>query len=386
MGWAAPAVIACLALLLLYRGYAGDDTFIHLQYARNLAMGEGFSFNPGEPSYGSTAPLWTILIAGVGRLLGSDFYLAAKLMSVTFTCVAVLMFFILARRTLITRFAVVAATLAFAVDPWILKWGGSGMETSLAIAIALAAMLLHLNRRDQGGLPASAFLLGLGTLVRPELVGLFLISMFDRLAFARRPLSEVGFAVVLYLVPILPWLLYAYGAFGDVVPATVHAKAGHMERAEVLTRIVKIVGVTYWPLLLAVASAGVYALRSRGNVGDAGKWLAHRTILWGWLIGLPAAYLITRSYVASRYLLIATPVLILLGFAALKFDFPHRVPRRRAFVAALVLFALTSAVLQTSIIYPRTRFSQGVGAGSSIPPVSRPVRRCRTSCRAEWSI
>ena len=37
-------------------GFPLDDTWIHLQFARNVAEGHGFSFNPGVLSSGSTAP------------------------------------------------------------------------------------------------------------------------------------------------------------------------------------------------------------------------------------------------------------------------------------------------------------------------------------------
>ena len=41
-----------------------DDSWIHLHFARNLAEGHGFSYNPGVPGRGSTAPLWTLLLGG----------------------------------------------------------------------------------------------------------------------------------------------------------------------------------------------------------------------------------------------------------------------------------------------------------------------------------
>ena len=41
-----------------------DDSWIHLQFARNLAEGRGFSYNPGVPVSGSTAPLWTLALGG----------------------------------------------------------------------------------------------------------------------------------------------------------------------------------------------------------------------------------------------------------------------------------------------------------------------------------
>jgi hypothetical protein len=249
------AVVAVVVLSLglrLYWGFAGDDTYIHLTYARNLAAGNGFSFNPGEPSYGSTAPLWTLIVAGVSRGTGIDVYLAAKVLSVLAALLSVLAFRALAQ--VVTRSYRVSglAAITFAVDPWLWKWGGSGMETSLAVLLALLAARMHLHRRTHGALPASAFILGIGTLVRPEMIGLFLVALADRALVARRPVGEVLFALFLYLVPVLPWLLYALATFGDVVPTTVHAKSGHMAFAEVASRTVKILGSSYAPSILAL--------------------------------------------------------------------------------------------------------------------------------------
>src|SRR5262245_64042524 len=52
-------------------GFPLDDSWIHLQFARNLAAGQGLSYNPGEPVTGSTAPLWTALLAILFLLPGN---------------------------------------------------------------------------------------------------------------------------------------------------------------------------------------------------------------------------------------------------------------------------------------------------------------------------
>src|SRR4051812_36425962 len=52
-------------------GFPLDDSWIHLQFARNLAHGAGLSYNPGDFVTGSTAPLWTALLAVLYVLPGN---------------------------------------------------------------------------------------------------------------------------------------------------------------------------------------------------------------------------------------------------------------------------------------------------------------------------
>ena len=46
-----------------YIGFPLDDGWIHQTYARNIAQRGEFSFVPGVPSAGSTAPLWSLALA-----------------------------------------------------------------------------------------------------------------------------------------------------------------------------------------------------------------------------------------------------------------------------------------------------------------------------------
>src|SRR5262249_50979860 len=60
-------------------GFPLDDSWIHLQFARNLAEGAGFAYNPGVPVAGSTAPLWTLLLAAGARVAGASLLMAKTL-------------------------------------------------------------------------------------------------------------------------------------------------------------------------------------------------------------------------------------------------------------------------------------------------------------------
>ncbi len=74
---------------LTYPGFPLDDTWIHLQFARNVAEGQGFSFNPGVSSSGSSAPLWTLVLA-VPLALGLGPLASAKLLGVALVAVTAL--------------------------------------------------------------------------------------------------------------------------------------------------------------------------------------------------------------------------------------------------------------------------------------------------------
>ena len=92
------AVLLAAGLAWPLRHYVTDDTYIHLQYATHLAHGDGFVFNTGERVYGTTSPLWVVLLAEA-IALGADGLLASKLLGGLATLAAVLLWWALARRT-----------------------------------------------------------------------------------------------------------------------------------------------------------------------------------------------------------------------------------------------------------------------------------------------
>ncbi|MGH7348301.1 MAG: hypothetical protein ACREK4_25575, partial [Candidatus Rokuibacteriota bacterium] len=137
--WRADALVVAAALLPLaffaaleWRiagapGFPLDDSWIHLQFARNLASGAGFSYNPGIPVAGSTAPLWTLLL-GAGAVVASASLAMAKAVGILATLGA----------ALVTRRAALAwgvpgdlALVASIALSWMgpIVWGAlSGME------------------------------------------------------------------------------------------------------------------------------------------------------------------------------------------------------------------------------------------------------------------
>jgi len=219
-------VIAAAALpLSLYllrehaiAGAAGlplDDPWIHLHFARNIAEGAGFSYNPGTPVAGSTAPLWTLLLAATVAVAGARLWVV-KALGIACTLAAAL---VTRRLTLALGGERGGARVAGVALVWAgpVAWGAlSGMEVSLAALLVAAALLAHARDRTWW----TGVLAALAVLARPEaalLVPLLLIA---------RPvtLGRLAIFVGVTAVVLAPAVWFSLATSGTAVPATAAAK------------------------------------------------------------------------------------------------------------------------------------------------------------------
>jgi hypothetical protein len=196
-------------------GFPLDDSWIHLQFARNLAEGAGFAYNPGVPVAGSTAPLWTLLLGGVFAVAGSH-PLLAKAVGAVAALGAALLAGTLARRWTGDRGAALLAALLTAFSGPML-WGAlSGMEVTLAAVLVTGGLLAHATGRD----PAAAALLALAVLARPESALLLPLVWAAGPITWRRSALFAGAAVLL----LGPWVAFNLATAGTPLPATASAK------------------------------------------------------------------------------------------------------------------------------------------------------------------
>lgn len=224
---AAPAVALALAIgvfLLRTRQVAGglgveafplDDSWIHMQFARNLAEGRGFSYNPGVPVSGSTAPLWTLALGGLFAVLGSHPVLAKALGIAATLGTAWLAGRLALAWTGRADAALLASVLVALTGPMV--WGAlSGMEVALAALLVTAALLLH--ARDRAWAAGAA--LGAAALARPEAVLLLLLVWLGGPLTRRRAVAW-GIPVAGFLAP---WIVFNLATTGTPLPATAAAK------------------------------------------------------------------------------------------------------------------------------------------------------------------
>lgn len=309
------AILSFFLTVALHFDYTPDDTYIYLQYAKNLIDGNGFAFNKNIPSYGTTGPLWTLLIAS-GKSLGIDPYLVAKTFDLVFASLALLIFFFVALSLIRDRLYAFVALLLFATDAWFLRWTSSGMETSASVLLILVASWYMLkNDYLIASLAAGAL-----TLIRPEGALFFLVLMIDNILNTTqyKPALKVAMrSITIYLLVVLPWLIFAKTYFGSFLPNTFAAKSGLTfsisESFETLISIVKIIGSTQGISFAIMVLTTFLVLRRYGF------WKL-RTELFGifWIGGLILFYAITNVQVVSRYLLMAVPFILLYCFWGLK--------------------------------------------------------------------
>jgi hypothetical protein len=217
--------IAFLAALLLFLGQeariAGapgfplDDSWIHLHLARNLAEGAGFAYNPGRPVAGSTAPLWTLLIAA-GAAVGAPPLWIAKTLGVLLTfatgLVARRLALALSGERLLALLAGVGTVLLGRIS-----WGAlSGMEVGLAAFVTTGALLAHVRGKEAW----CGFLLGLAILSRPEALLLVPLLLFARPLAVGRTLGLLAPVALL----VTPAVVFSLATVGAPLPATAAAK------------------------------------------------------------------------------------------------------------------------------------------------------------------
>ena len=69
-------ILFLVALALIARALPGtrtiDDAFITFRYSRNIVEGQGFVYNPGVQTLGTTTPLFALTMAAISKVTGGE--------------------------------------------------------------------------------------------------------------------------------------------------------------------------------------------------------------------------------------------------------------------------------------------------------------------------
>jgi hypothetical protein len=367
-----------LAACLLQSGVLGfplDDAWIHQTYARNLARYGQFAYFPGQPSAGSTSPLWSLLLS-LGYLLGIEFKAWAYALGILLLALTGVMVYHLSCRLFPDMRGAAPGAGLFCVLEWHMGWAAvSSMETLLFtfLQVTLLERVLAMERAETRFLRENGFLErrrlwylfalgllgGLLTLTRPE--GLVLLGLAS-LAVTWRRVTEainrvdipsasgtlirflqdillMGLGASLLIVPYLAW---HFSVTGLPFPNTFYAK--QQEYAAIIAvvpfpvRWLQVSGPTLVGaqfLLVPGALIALYTLARRR------RWIALLPALWWAALTALYAWRLPVTYQHGRYLIPAIPILVIYGvggtWSVLDPASPHPWRRILSRAAALTL-------------------------------------------------
>jgi hypothetical protein len=349
-GLVALVAIAAAGLYLLAAsravglGFPLDDSWIHLAYARNLAELGQWAFLPGQPSAGSTAPLWTVLLAP-GFLLKLGPY--AWTYALGIACLVGLG--LVTERIVRRQVPAYRPPLPWAgllmVTEWHFVWAAvSGMETLLytLLAIIILGMIMQGSRNFVG----QGVLIGLSVWLRPDGLTLLAPALIAALLIGAPAHQRVKALLMLlggFAAVVLPYLLVNLAISGTPFPNTFYAKQAeymYWRISPLPTKLENLSLVFFGGLALLLLPAVVGATLQAVRLKSWGTLLA---LAWGvgyaWLYAsrLPV-------YQHGRYIMPAMAAYLLVGLVFLAEWLPSAASRltrllRFAWLAAIVIIS-----------------------------------------------
>jgi len=339
-------------------GFPLDDAWIHQTYARNLAHTGQLSYVPGQPSAGSTSPLWAVLLS-IGYLLRLDYRLWTYFLGAIGLVLTAWTAYRLAQRLFPDQpWAAPLASLFCALE-WHLTWAAfSGMETILFTWLALLTMNLQLAICSSPfAIRHSLFAIagivaGLLTLTRPEglllvgLVGLALLWRAWREARWQGVLAVAGYGLAFGVV-ISPWLAFNLYVSGQPFPNTFYAKQAEYRillSLPLWTRLARVLLPTVAGAQILLIPGFLYAVFRASRFTFHVSRTASLPLLWWLVTVLVYAFRLPVNYQHGRYLIPTIPVLVIFGsggtLSLLRLNSRQTVVRalsRAASIAVLIL-------------------------------------------------
>ena len=216
-------VLCLFALVLIvaaiiasyFSQYALDDSFIGYVNAVHLAEGKGFSFNPPDRLLTTSAPLMVLIYAAFLRYAHIDVVLQGQIWS----AVALLLIAIFAYLNSLCyakAFGAFAAAFVLVTSPNIIAlWSH---ETIIATAFALIGIYLHQRHKNV----FASFVLGIGALVRPEV--LFCVAFLSLFLFVDGRRKQAMWFALIGCIPYILWAIPALMYFGSITSSSIAAK------------------------------------------------------------------------------------------------------------------------------------------------------------------
>lgn len=215
---------------LARNGFLYDDSFYAFQIARNMAQGDGMTFDGIHATTGFQ-PLYVFILVPIFKLAGNDpalpIHIALSMLAI-FSGLTGYMLYRITKRY-VGFAAALTATLIWAFSPIVTRQTANGLETAIASFMIAASVLYYISRvRNMDNPPLSRFfvlglMLGLSIVSRIDGTFLALIMVLDYLFVLNRRGASHRDLARLMLVPagvlILygPWVLFNIVESGSII-------------------------------------------------------------------------------------------------------------------------------------------------------------------------
>ena len=212
------AVIAASAKGL----YVSPDAVFYVGTARNWLDGRGFTPPPGLPPLEHFPPLFTVVLAALGKVGLDPLDGARAVNALAFAGIVLLVGVVVLARTGSVPAALVAGVLsAAAVD--LLTYSASALSEPLFILLCLGGLVVLATFLDR---PSPALLLAAGALVGAAFltryVGIALLVAGVAALVWRRHWAAAGVFGVVAMTPVAAWLVWAGGRAASDRTVTLH--------------------------------------------------------------------------------------------------------------------------------------------------------------------
>lgn len=305
-------------------GFPLDDSWIHLRFADTFRQGYFFHYNLGEPTAGTTSPLWVVLVSGVSFIIPSLYFDALFLSFISFLFVVIYSYklFQYSFEKLgfdNSKFLTFFASL-LVVFSGRLNWAAlSGMETNLFCLFCLMGVYYFLT--NPGNKILIFIFLGLASATRPEGY-LFSLIIVGYILIKEKSISKSFIqGILIYLILATPYLIFSYIVRGNILPNTFEGHGG---------------GRSYFPSFNYLRIIGQYFFRDNAILGLL--WLTgfilyivnykkfreklgnlNLVFIWVYLLPLVYAAAIPNWRHHVRYLIPLIPFFVLVSIITLKF-------------------------------------------------------------------
>ena len=211
------AVASAVMLFLTVRHFWADSgLWLMGRVAKQFLAGNGWLNNVVDPVHVFTSPLWMMLLTVGEAVAPGQIFVTALVLSVLCVCVILGSLAYLYRSGATMLLAVVAITASWGVADHLL---GNGLETALSCALTAVAVALYLRRAP---LVALAIPVGLAMVARHD-TAIIVLPLIGYAAWRGRGtvgIHQYTIAAAIALLPILLWSMYAFGFYGNPLPAS----------------------------------------------------------------------------------------------------------------------------------------------------------------------